>query len=116
MRAWLFALISSLLGGLLGASPAFAQESKGATLPPVKQAFDGTHFIALEPSAGFATPLGYAGASVVFTPVRWLSLHGGVGAGAVGAQWEAGLRGRTPIRLGRSLGGAAPACPQQVAP
>lgn len=61
---------------------------------------DAAHWIAVEATAGVATPLGYVGTSAVLRPVRWVALHAGAGIGAVGAQWEAGIRGSLPLPVG----------------
>lgn len=56
---------------------------------------------ALEGSAGFGTPLGYLGASLVVAPIPMLAVHGGAGLGQQGPQVEAGLRAR--VRLARKV-------------
>ncbi|MGD0529463.1 MAG: hypothetical protein ABSE49_30275 [Polyangiaceae bacterium] len=76
-------------------SPAVAQESPSARDRP-----DAAHWIAVEATAGVATPLGYVGASGVLRPIRWIAVHGGVGVGAVGVQWEAGVRASLPLPTG----------------
>lgn len=55
---------------------------------------------AVEGIVGLGTPLGYLGASLAVSPVPWLTVHGGVGAGQQGSQIEAGARAR--IKLHRS--------------
>jgi hypothetical protein len=73
-------------------APASGQEAQSPARPP-----DAAHWLAAEATAGVATPLGYVGASLVLRPIRWVALHAGVGVGAVGVQWEAGLRGSLPL-------------------
>jgi hypothetical protein len=52
--------------------------------------------LAVNAHGGLGTPLGYAGAAVEITPVRWLSVEGGIGRGMAGAQ----LAVQPRVRLG----------------
>ena len=53
--------------------------------------------LALEPSVGLGTPLGYLGASVVVYPIHVVALHAGAGLGHQGPQIEAGARYRVAM-------------------
>lgn len=67
---------------------------------PPRAAEDATHrpaAVALEGSAGFGTPLGYLGASLVVAPISVLAVHGGAGVGQQGPQIAAGLRARVRV-------------------
>jgi hypothetical protein len=54
-----------------------------------------SYVLALEPSIGVGTPLGWLGGSVVVTPHRSLALDAGLGLGSQGVQIAGG--GRTPV-------------------
>ena len=61
--------------------------------------------ISLELNAGLGTPLGFGGVAMELTPVRYVSLVGGVGVGKTGAQVAGMLRLRAPIgRVGIEVG------------
>jgi hypothetical protein len=69
-------------------APARQLPLRGSPIPTV---FDRAH-IGLEGSAGFGTPLGEVGATLILSPVAPLSLEAGVGIAQSGMQLAATLR------------------------
>jgi hypothetical protein len=51
----------------------------------------------VEPTAGFGTPLGWLGASLVLRPLDRLATHVGAGLGTQGVQLSAGARTSIPV-------------------
>jgi len=89
-------------------------------LPVVAHAADAVDpprpgLLAIEPSVGLGTPLGYGGISVVASPLENLGLGAGVGLGQHGAQIAGAVRGRVRsmrdsylvLELGASTGAYA---------
>lgn len=58
----------------------------------------------LEGSAGFGTPLGWVGGSLVLRPSDSLAMHAGAGLGTQGLQVAAGGRAFLPVSATRALG------------
>ncbi len=62
--------------------------------------------LAIEAHAGVGTPYGLGGLAVDYTPIRWLSLNAGAGAGMDGLQSALMLRTRYPFgRFAPTLSG-----------
>ena len=62
--------------------------------------------LALEAHAGLGTPYGLGGLALDYTPIRWLSLNAGAGAGMDGLQTALMLRARYPFgRLAPTVSG-----------
>jgi hypothetical protein len=84
---------------------------------PAPTVFDRTH-MALEGSAGLATPLGSVGLTLILSPVAPLSIEAGVGSSSSGAQTSAMLRllMSEPGRVGLSLAAGASTGPYESRP
>ena len=95
------------VGGLVFAATleARAAEGEGEVAPSAKteESDKPRRTLLAEAALGVGTPTGWAGASLVLTPIEIFSLHGGVGLGSHGVQVEAGARGRFRTSAKRHL-------------
>lgn len=84
---------------------AFAAAAYGKEMTRPVDAWSERQF-ALEAHVGVGTPYGLGGLALDYTPIRWLSLNAGAGAGLDGLQSAFMLRTRYPFgRLAPTLSG-----------
>lgn len=93
MRLWIRGTLLTL--SFLFATPVVAQTTN-LSIPPTDEVWT-TQYVTVEAHLGAVTPYGMAGLALDFSPLPWVSLNVGGGAGLDGAQVGGMVRLRFPM-------------------